>query len=68
MKAQRILLVLLVLLILISAVQAVQLSTIKVQARHGSLTGAVTAEPTELQPKVSVPSSLQSLPGMVGGC
>jgi hypothetical protein len=67
---EKILMAFLVLMIAFSAFQSLQLMEFK-----GTPTGELVAignldssSPQKVQKKVDVPSSLQNLPGMVGGC
>ncbi len=69
MNAQTIFVVLLVLLVAVSAVQAVQLVGLSSQVEGNGITGAVISQPSSSGSSgVSVPSNLQNLPAMVGGC
>lgn len=55
-------------LVLIAAVQAFQFSQIKSQLGQGTATVQTTAAPSTSGGAPTVPSSLQNLPQMVGGC
>ena len=58
--------VVLVVLVLLTAVQAIQLSAVKSQAQSGKTNVASAGAPSSSGN--SVPSSIQDLPNMVGGC
>jgi len=58
--------IVLVVLVLLTAVQAIQLSAVKSQVQSGKVNVANT--PSSSGAGNSVPSSVQDLPNMVGGC
>ena len=65
MENQHILLIVLVILLVITAFQAVQLSALVVKVSSGAVAPVSVATSTGSS---SLPSSLQNLPNMVGGC
>ena len=67
MKKETILMALLVVLVVVSAVQAVQLVTLSSAISGGTIakSSVVTSGSGS---GASIPSSLQNLPSMVGGC
>ena len=66
MKKEKLLIVLLVLLVIASAVQAFQLVSLSSSISSGSVTKA--AAPLASSGTAQIPSNLQNLPTMVGGC
>ncbi len=58
--------IVLVVLVLLTAVQAIQLSAVKSQVQSGKVN--VASAPASSSSGNSVPSSIQNLPNMVGGC
>jgi len=70
MKQQMILAVLLGILVLVSAVQAYQLNTLKSDIQESGLNVKVTGASTSSGPRQTgqLPSNIQNLPQMVGGC
>ena len=64
MNRNVIIVVVLVVLVLLTAVQAIQLSSLKTSISTGKV--SVGSAPT--QSSGSVPSNIQDLPSMVGGC
>jgi hypothetical protein len=69
MKKETVLTVLLVILVLVSLVQAFQLMSLNERVKTGAVV-ASTSKPTAAASSSgsSLPSSLQDLPQMVGGC
>ena len=70
MSKTMILTLVLVVMVLVSAVQAYQLTTLKTKIENNELTTSsrVVKSSTASSGGASVPSSLQNLPQMVGGC
>ena len=65
MNRNEIIVIVLVVLVLLTAVQAIQLSSLK----SGISTGKVSVGSAPAQSSgASVPSNIQDLPSMVGGC
>ncbi len=64
MNRNVIIVIVLVVLVLLTAVQAIQLSSLKTSIS----TGKVSVGSTPSQSSGSVPSNLNDLPSMVGGC
>ena len=64
-----IIVIVLVVLVLLTAVQAIQLSALKtsINTNKGS-TGSVSTQTGGAPSGGSVPSNIQNLPSMVGGC
>jgi len=62
------LVVLLVVLVIASAVQAFQLVSLSSSVSSGSVTKTSAAAPLASGSTAQVPSNLQNLPQMVGGC
>ena len=71
MKREMLFTALLVVLVLVSTVQAIQLADLNNQIEKASITAAVSegeASAGSSGGSTSLPSSLENLPGMVGGC
>ena len=74
MNKNTIVMVVLVVLVLISAVQAIQLNNLKKNIASGSLTVKSKTQTTSVasgsgdEGGASLPSNIQNLPQMVGGC
>ena len=68
MNKNLLIMIVLAVLVLVSAVQAVQLNDLRTKIASGEIktTGAATS--TGSSGAASVPSSIQNLPSMVGGC
>ena len=58
--------IVLVVLVLLTAVQAIQLSAVKSQVQSGKVN--VASAPASGSSGKSIPSNIQDLPSMVGGC
>lgn len=69
MNKNLLIMIVLAVLVLVSAVQAVQLNDLRTKIASGEIktTGAATAN-TPSSGAASVPSNIQNLPSMVGGC
>ena len=67
MNRNVIIVIVLVVLVLLTAVQAIQLSSLKTSISTGKVTVG-SAGGTPSASGVSVPSNIQYLPSMVGGC
>jgi hypothetical protein len=71
MQKEMLLTALLVVLVLVSATQAFQLADLNGKIESSSISTGTTkaaASSSSGSEKTSLPSNLQSLPGMVGGC
>ena len=71
MNRNMIIVIVLVVLVLLTAVQAVQLSALKSQISTGKLSSAGAGTPVQSSGAPSgagIPSNIQNLPSMVGGC
>ena len=70
MKATAIIAIVLGVLVLVSVVQAFQLNSLKQDLKEGQVSvGQATSKvPSAPSSSPAVPSNLQSLPDMVGGC
>ncbi len=55
-------------LVLVSIVQAIQLNELKTKLSEGSLTLSKAGSATSTSSGAGVPSNIQDLPSMVGGC
>ena len=66
MNRNVIIVIVLVVLVLLTAVQAIQLNGLKTSISTGKV--SVGSAPVQSSGGVSVPSSIQDLPSMVGGC
>jgi len=66
MNRNVIIVIVLVVLVLLTAVQAVQLSSLKKGISQGKVN--IGTAPSASSDGASVPSSIQNLPSMVGGC
>ena len=66
MNRNVIIVIVLVVLVLLTAVQAIQLSSLKTSISAGKV--SVGSAPIQSSGGGSVPSNLQDLPSMVGGC
>jgi len=67
MNRNVIIVIVLVVLVLLTAVQAIQLSSLKSQIKTGSVSLGSGSAPSSGS-GASVPSNIQNLPAMVGGC
>lgn len=69
MKKEILLIALLLAIVLLVGVQAVQLNAVGPGSTTGAATAKQTASPSSAASEpVSVPSNIQNLPNMVGGC
>jgi len=66
MNRNVIIVIVLVVLVLLTAVQAIQLSSLKTSISTGKV--SVGSAPAQSSSGGAVPSSIQELPSMVGGC
>jgi len=67
MNKNMLIVIVLVVLVLLTAVQAVQLSSLKSQIKAGKISVG-TSQGATSGSSASVPSNLNDLPSMVGGC
>lgn len=66
MNRNTIIVIVLVVLVLFTAVQAIQLNSLKAQLKEGKV--SVGSAPAAAGSGAGVPSSIENLPSMVGGC
>jgi len=66
MNRNIIIVIVLVVLVLLTAVQAIQLSSLKTSISSGKV--SVGNAPVQSSSGASIPSNIQDLPSMVGGC
>ena len=71
MKTQMVIVIVLAVLVIVSLVQAFQLTSLKNDIQEGNIkTASAGINPAASGPggSASLPSNLDNLPGMVGGC
>lgn len=68
MNKNVIIVIVLVVLVLLTAVQAIQLSSLKTSLSSGKVKAGSQPVSSGHQSTVAVPSNIQDLPSMVGGC